>query len=303
MSSSQPPVLWRLLDGRRGHLTQVEGLTSALGERTPMSVHDIAIDSRRHGLVHWLTGRFPSGENLPPPDLILAAGHATHFAALAARRRYGGRIVVLMKPSLPLGWFDLCVVPEHDQPPRRDNVISTRGVLTTVRPSERHAPDTGLILIGGPSRHHDWDSEAVLTQISEIIGRQPTVRFRVGDSPRTPADTREALLAAGYDFIPWETTEPGEIQAEMTHAGQIWVSEDSASMLYEALGSGAPVGLIAVPRRRTTRICRGVDELIEAGQLTPFDRWQRTGTLQTAPPLDEAGRCADEILRRWFTER
>ncbi len=295
--------IWRLLDGRRGHLTQIEGLSQALGGRVPVRCLDIEVTGGAGPVWQWLTGRFPSGAGLPPPDLILAAGHATHFAALAVRRRYGGRIVVLMKPSLPLAWFDLCLIPEHDRPPARDNVIVTRGVLSTARPSGTREPGTGLILIGGPSRHHGWDDEAILAQITEIISRQPTVSFRIGDSPRTPPDTREALLAAGCDFIRWETTQPGRIQAEMARASQVWVSEDSASMVYEALSTGAPVGLVAVPRHRTTRISRGVDRLTEDGLLTPFDRWQQTGILQATAPLDEAGRCADEILRRWPTNR
>ena len=295
-------IIWRLLDGRRGHLTQIAGLSQALAERTPVEPVDIEARGGAGYIGHWLSGRFPPGDTLPSPDLILAAGHATHVAGLAARRAHGGRLVVLMRPSLPLSWFDLCLVPEHDRPPARANVIATRGAITTVRPSGEHDPDRGLILLGGPSRHHDWDSAAIVDQVRAITASQPAIRFAIGDSPRTPGDIRQQLAGRGdCDFIPWEQTRPGEIQALMQSAGQVWVSEDSVSMLYESLSSGAPTGLLGVPRRRETRISRGVERLIEGGLVTPYAQGRDTQQLATPPMLDEAGRCADEILRRWPT--
>ena len=299
-TSHRPLVVWRLLDGRRGHFTQIEGLTLAIAERTPVQVHDLAVERHAGHLLDWLFGRFPPGDRLPRPTLILAAGHATHLAALAARRACGGHIVVLMQPSLPLAWFDLCLIPEHDEPPQRANVIATRGAITTVRPSNRHDPATGLILLGGPSRHYAWDTGAILDQVRELVAAQPQMRFRIGDSPRTPAETREAMDGIdGIGMIPWEQTRPGEIQQAMAEAGQVWVSEDSVSMLYEAISSGAPTGLLTVPRRRDTRISRGVDRLIAEKAVTPFSLWSTNGRLAPPTGLDEASRCADEILRRW----
>lgn len=297
-------VIWRLLDGRRGHFTQLEGLTRAIAEQTPVEVHDLAVDRHAGHLLDWLLGRFPPGDSLPRPRLILAAGHTTHLAALAARRAHGGHIVVLMQPSLPLSWFDLCLVPEHDDPPQRENVIPTRGAITTVRPSEQHDPAAGLILLGGPSRHYAWDTQAILEQVRQIVATQPQIRFRVGDSPRTPPETREATgHIDGIGLIPWEQTQPGEIQQAMAEAGQVWVSEDSVSMLYEALGGGAPTGLLSVPRRRETRISRGVDRLAAQGMITPFAQWASKHKLAPAAPLDEATHCAKLILVRLRVEQ
>lgn len=246
------------------------------------------------------TPSFPQESGCQHPTCILTAGHRTHLPALAARRPRGGRIVVLMKASLPLRWFDLCLIPQHDEPPRRDNVITTRGVLHGVRPSERHDPATGLILLGGPSRHHDWDADAIAMQVRQVVTARPEVRFVIGDSPRTPSDTLQQLDGLeNASLLHWAGCAPGEIQQRMREAGQIWVSEDSVSMLYEALGSGVPVGLLAVPRRRDTRVSRGVDHLIADGLITPFEHWARDRQLTKHPPLDEAARCAEAILQRW----
>ena len=79
--------------------------------------------------------RLSSYWTLPTPDLLLGAGHHTHLSLLAARRIRGGKVVVLMRPSLPPGLFDLCLIPEHDAPPARPNVLATRGALNRIQPA------------------------------------------------------------------------------------------------------------------------------------------------------------------------
>jgi uncharacterized protein len=45
--------------------------------------------------------------------------------------------VVLMKPSLPRRWFDLCILPQHDGIAADAHTLVTEGALNRVRP----APD------------------------------------------------------------------------------------------------------------------------------------------------------------------
>jgi len=76
-------------------------------------------------------------------------------------------------------------------------------------------------------------------------------------------------------------------------------------MIYEALSSGACVGLLPVPRLKpNARVLRGVDELVENGYLTPFSAWQRTGRLSLAlETLNEADRCAEIVYESILDER
>lgn len=300
----QPLTLWRLVDGKPGHEKQTLGLAQALGRLTDCRRIDIPAPAGGN-LRSWLTGRFPAGAGLPAPDLILAAGHTTHLAALAARRAHGGRIVVLMRPSLPLAWFDLCLIPEHDRPPVRSNVLATLGVLNAVTPTGAHDPDTGLFLIGGASPHFAWDDEAVLGQVRAVAAAARSVRWRLTDSRRTPPGFLAGLAAdpavAGLEILPHATTPSGWLEQALAGAGQAWVTEDSVSMVYEALTAGCAVGLLRLPAKGESRISRGIADLVREARLTPFDAWQRTGVLP--PPhdrFDEAGRCGHEILNRWF---
>lgn len=299
-------TLWRLIDGKPGHEKQSLGLARALQRLAAARWHDIPVHGTRLAAVRaallWGLKRFPAGHRLPAPDLILAAGHPTHLPALAARRTFGGRIVVLMRPSLPLALFDLCLIPAHDRPRTRPNVIVTHGVLNAVQPSPRHEANRGLFLIGGPSRHYRWDTAAVAAQVREVVTARPDLAWTLTTSRRTPADFLTALGAPpGLAIQPYTQTPAGWLEAALAASGEVWVSPDSGSMVYEALTAGCRVGLLELDPRPDSRIASDIAHLIEAGWVTPIARWRRDHALAPAPAgFNEAERCARLILERWY---
>jgi len=295
-----PVTLWRFVDGKAGHDAQSRGLAAALQERLALDVFDIPVEKAGSGLRWWLTARYEPGRELPAPDLLLGAGHATHWHLLAARRCRGGRAVVLMKPTLPLACFDLCLVPQHDGRFAAPNVLSTRGVLNSITAGGAHDADTGLVLLGGPSRHYHWDDDAILSQLGRLVQQRPLKRWMLGTSPRTPARLLQVLDERyGMEITPWESAPRNWLADSLAAAGEAWVSEDSVSMVYEALTAGARVGLLQVPRRRANRVTAGVDALVQDQWVAaPGSRQLVAGPPQ---PLNEAQRCADWIRVHWLT--
>lgn len=297
-------VVWRFTDGKAGHENQTAGLLTALRARVPVIDHDIPVNACPRALLSFISRRLPCVAALPDPDLITGAGHATHLPMLAAQRARGGHAVVLMKPSLPCSWFDACVIPEHDGPGQHANVLATRGVLNRIRHGSDQEADAGLILIGGPSAHVTWSDEAVAHQVMRIVRDTPAIHWILGTSRRTPAGFAallEALPADRLEVVPFEQTTPDWLPEQLQRVAHVWASEDSVSMVYEALTAGAAVGLLAVKWRKcNNRLARGIRALQHDGLVTGFDDWLR-GTQLRAPaePLDEAGRCADWILARW----
>jgi mitochondrial fission protein ELM1 len=75
------------------------------------------------------------------------------------------------------------------------------------------------------------------------------------------------------------------------------VTEDSVSMIYEALSSGAQVGLLPMPRKSEAgRVARGVKGLIEEGLLCGYEAWQASHQMSWGQDvLAEADRCAELI--------
>lgn len=291
-------VIWRFTDGRPGHDAQSRGLSQALGDHVPVSEYTVDVSVRR-GAVTGLLKRWRARTgHLPAPDLLIGAGHRSHLPMLAARRRRGGRVIALMKPSLPLSWFDLCVIPEHDAPPSRVNVLTSQGVLNTQKPAARRDDGHGLILIGGPSRHYRRDDDRLLEQLRALLAGHTGIRWDLVTSPRTPRallPRLEALRGVNCSF--YERDSSTAWQHKLASAGQVWVSEDSVSMIYEALTAGARVGLLAVPRSRSSRVSRGVESLVDRGWVTPS---YAAGAARDPVTLNEAARCARWIRDQWL---
>ena len=292
-------VVWQFRDGKKGHESQSDGLLSALGRQTRIVTHQFEAGDCRHSFWAWLLRRFPPGRRLPAPDLIIGAGHRTHGPVLAARRSCGGRIVLLMRPTLPLSWFDFAVIPEHDAPPERDRVLSTRGVLNPIEAASRPDPLKGLILLGGPSRHHDWADDQIIEQLKPILAAAPEVGWTLTNSRRTPETALSALKSLECEsltIVPHQQTASGWVAARLAECGRVWVSEDSISMIFEALTAGAQVGLLRVPAKpEEMRVMAAVEQLKEEGRVAVVADSKVTPASNPIR-LAEADRVADWLL-------
>ena len=300
-TENNPVILWQISDGKRGHLSQSTGLIEALRRRAPLVVHQVKAPPLGRSLASCFTGKTPWAAQLPVPQVVIGAGHATHAALLAVGRAYGARTVVLMRPSLPLDWFDYCLAPAHDDPPARDNVIITAGAVNPMQATKDHDPERGLILVGGPSRHYHIDTHALLSRIKQVLAHAPPRYWTLSNSPRTPAQLNRELVgleSAGVDMALWDRCGASWLAEALARARDVWVTEDSVSMIYEALSSGCRVGLLPLPRKSASRLHRAIDQLLEEGYVCAYDQDGKT-ELRTPPrTLDEANRCAGLLLEK-----
>lgn len=299
----KPPLtVWRLVDGKAGHEKQTLGLARAILKIHPGECFTLRVPSRLTSLMNWITGRFPAGAALPAPDLILGAGHATHFSMLAARRARGGKAVLLMKPSLPLCLFDLCLIPEHDRPPDHKKVIPTRGVLNPLVDLHAHDPTCGLILVGGQSDHYLWDSEAICRQIILLTDEHPGMNWTLTTSRRTPTNFLRGMEGiSAVECMPFEQTPHGWIEEKMARASEVWSSPDSVSMVYEALTAGCQVGVFDLESNPGSRVAAGIRKLELDGCLLSFRKMrERSEIPPSRSPINEAARCAELMINAWF---
>lgn len=300
-----PLIIWRFSDGKAGHDHQSGGLANALARLRSAKVITLAPISPFTALAYSLLSRQSAWNEQPDPDLLLGAGHRTHFSLLAARRARGGKAVVLMRPTLPLPLFDLCLIPEHDAPPTRSNVLATCGALNCIQPSSSPVEsDQGLLLIGGPSAHFGWDNSALYQQIAVLIAASPLIRWTLTTSRRTPPSFLAGLQTIADQrlmVVPVAQTGPDWLPAQLANAQYAWVTADSVSMIYEALTAGTAVGVLEVPQLRSSRISRGLDHLAAKGWIRSFTQWQQNRQLcRLDQPFNEAERCARWIVERWF---
>ena len=299
---TNPVILWQLSDDKRGHLSQSTGLIDALRRRAPLAVYQLRAPSSLQALTSYLTGRTDWASGLPAPQVVVGAGHATHAALLATGRAHKARTVVLMRPSLPLGWFDFCLAPAHDNTPARKNVIVTTGALNPMQAGQEHDPARGLILTGGPSRHYRLSASALLSAVRRVLAQAAPRYWTVSNSPRTPEKLTRALsqlATAEVQVALWEQNDPDWLTAALARARDVWITEDSVSMIYEALTAGCRVGLLPMPRKYPGRLHKAIDQLLAQGFVSRYNA--RGAVVQLSDPprlLAEADRCAQLLLEK-----
>lgn len=294
-------VIWRFRDGRAGHENQVVGLSEAIARHCNAKFCDIYLDRSLRGLKSLLPGRLSFASRLPAPDLLIGAGHSTHLPLLTFQKRYGGKTVVIMKPSLPTTFFDLCLIPVHDkllfQPP---NVILTEGSLNRIRPSAQQDLRQGIVLIGGPSRHFSWSNEEVLRQVLSVT-QSESIHWTLATSDRTPAGFVRAWRTR-VPKIPLVTPQECSVQwlpEQLARCGVAWVTCDSMSMIYEALTAGSRVGLLELPTTTAGRVAGAIRRLTETARVTSWSQWMNGQSLPVQnASFSESDRCSVAVVQR-----
>lgn len=301
MIRERTTVIWRFLDGRPGHENQVRGLSEALERIRSVEVFDVFVDDGMKGLRSFLPSRLLPMASFPAPDLLIGAGHSTHLPLLACSRRYGGRTVVIMKPSLPVALFDLCLIPEHDTLRfQSGNVVRTEGALNRIRPSDKQNADHGLILIGGLSKHFHWSDDRIAQQIEHIIERTH-IQWTIAASERTPMSFLQHMQTKCPDVRPMipDKTSAEWLPNQLKRSGTVWVTCDSMSMIYEALTAGAQVGLLELDPTSRGRISSNIRRLIRSSLVTASSDWlQGRPLLASAKSFSEADRCSRIVVER-----
>lgn len=286
-SSKSSFSVWVFNDSKIGHIKQSQALIDQLKRELSITVNFFeSKDISRWKILLGLIGKkFLLSMNNLVPDLIVGAGHKTHLPMLATRRAYGGKIVLLMKPTLPVRFFDLCIIPRHDAPPNRSNIIVSDGVISPVAENHNHDDGLGLILIGGPSKHFEWSDHQVVEQIRNLTfdPSNQGIQWHVTTSRRTPLSTLNKLRSQEIDkmqFFPFDSTQKDWVEIELNKCGQTWVTQDSASMIYEAVNSGTKVGLLELKKKSSSFFTptRKTKDFIPPS-LTKFSDWTKGKTL------------------------
>jgi uncharacterized protein len=301
---SHPLKLIRVIsEGRPGHENQSVGLAHALARRTGAAVELIRIPAVWS---LWARTRAALAESKARPQLVIGAGHKVHLPLCFAARKFRAKSVVIMEPTWPKRWFDLCIKPQHDadSPRPNDRIIYTIGALNRVPETPPVKQPNGVVLVGGPSKSHGWNTALTVEAIATVMRAQPNLQWRMTDSRRTPAGFLDEIRALHLpvEITPYQQTPPDWVPTQLMAATEAWATEDSVSMIFEAVTAGARTGVLPVPvAEPDADPVRAVHNLAREGYATRYEDWRRNGQQLPAPkPLHETGRCADLVLARLF---
>ncbi|MDE0201072.1 MAG: mitochondrial fission ELM1 family protein [Rhodospirillaceae bacterium] len=290
-------------------VAQAEGLAEALG----WPFESIAVRLRPPW--SWLPAhRQPPGlllygleEKLPRPwpDLLIGCGRRSAPVSAAVRRAAGGRTfaVHIQNPRTPLRCFDLIVPLAHDGL-AGPNVVPSRVALHGVTPEKLAAAGaewrgrlgdlTVAVMLGGRTRSHRFTRQTLgelARGLADLDGD-----IAVTASRRTEPDAVEALKARLPRAWFWDGAGRNPYLGMLALARHIVVTEESVSMISEAISTGKPVHL-AKMAGGSRRLAQFHASLRDAGNVRPFDgrlaQWRYE-------PVNETPRIAAEL--RWRME-
>ena len=283
-------TIWRLLDGKTGHEKQSLALVKNLKNQANCKIYNINIQDLQNPFLALILKKYNLNKGLIRPDIAIGAGHKTHFHLLAIKRYFGAKIAVIMKPSLPLKFFDLCVIPKHDDVKSSSNVFITNTPLVNFNLKTKKKENMGLFLIGGPSKHFYWDSKILLEQIKNISKRFKFQKLLITTSRRTPIDFIDEfkrLKIKNIRLYEYTKTTNDWLDKNITRAKNIWVTNDSYSMLIEAIASGAITDVLELKIKKKSKLSREINSVKK--------KIRNKITIQ-----NEAERVAKFIQKIWF---
>lgn len=333
------PSIWCVADGRTGILNQALALRAALEEpgRSAQLAHIQSSAHRDSPVIvqpeGWrlllrpdlwpapLAALPPAQRSLlqPPwPDIWIAAGRRSIPYSRLVRTMSGRSTLVVQtqNPKVSLDSFDLVVPPEHDRLTGA-NVCPVLGPpvwFQDTRVAEaqerfsslRAAPGPKILMsVGGDSRTHRM-REASIGAIERNLLRLADGRtIWITVSRRTPEQARvrfRRLAASLSNAVFWESEErdgPNPYLAFLSLCDIALVTCESANLIADPAFFGKPVYLIRL-EGGSPRFDRLHEGFIARGAA----RWF-TGAVQTwaYEPIREAGRAADEIIRRLLEQR
>lgn len=314
-------MVWSLADRRPGHAAQAEGLVAALEVLGPVTVTRIRT-RLRSGVLRWPLAAWLNRFERPPaawllpvcfdvsfpagrPDAVVSAGFNTaHLNAWLARRFRCGNFFAGSPRGLDGRLFSAVLTLEPvpglannlvvDLPPTPVSPAAAREAGAAYR-AERGLGDETLwaLVVGGDGAGYRY-GEADWRALGEALGalaRCHGVRWLLTTSRRTGAAGEAALREAVppealADAVWWHAAPRRGLQAFLGAAEGAFVTEESMTMVTEAIAAGRPVVAL-----------RPADARPQARHLDALARWEGRALLARAAiadlaALDAAARLA-----------
>jgi mitochondrial fission protein ELM1 len=241
-------------------------------------------------------------------DIIISCGSSLAPVNALIAKELNARNAVIMRPRpAPLGKFTLAVIPRHDSPRPRKNVLVTTGAPNRIseelmlKEAARLAARLGLkeaprlgVLIGGDNADYAMDAVAIETLVSRLkaLSEEVSLEILATTSRRTPKEVEAllkkslgALAACKLLVIANEDNPPGTVPAILGLSDVVLVSGESVSMVSEAANSGRPVLVFSLKKknaRKTTRHERMIKDMDRAGLVRVIKEEAAAEAVKTA---------------------
>jgi hypothetical protein len=319
LETGTQPRIWLLLGERQGDNAQVLALGRTLTRELgwPHEVKQIYYDpeceipyrDRGASLVGVDRERSDPLE-APWPDVVIAIGRRAAPVSRWLKAETGGRLlnIHLGRPRIAYQHFDLIFTTPQYGLPSAPNVtkltlpiiLHDEAVLDAEakrwQPTFQSLPRPWTaVFVGGPTSQMKFDRGVGADLLARAwLHARRTGTLLVTTSPRTPPEVVELLAAAirpPHYLHLWAPKEPNPYQALLTLADDFIVTNDSVSMIAEAVDLMKPLYLFEVPRRPKR------DDMGPLQQIRYYFRTRRESRLIAGAKPDLTDRFYDGLTR------
>lgn len=278
-------------DGKTGHLRQSQSVAKLIiqqladrGIRTTLNIQEVKFHNnifrRLFSLWVVLNSKYPyrgplfclrqaltfeswqSLRGFKPEIIISAGGRLSAINYLLSKENQSKSIVLMRSVLSDLKKFDLKIVPGHDQPARKGNLVITEGALNLVdsdylNETSSRLKSSGLIkgalssltfgvLIGGSSKNFSISAEAITQVIIQLkeIAEKLDADILLSTSRRTSNEVEMAIKNELADYsrckllvIANENNHPDVLGGILGLSNIIISSAESISMISEAVSA------------------------------------------------------------------
>ena len=227
-------------------------------------------------------------------DIIISAGSGLVPLSLFLKRENLAKSVILMKPSFPYlaKWFDLVIVPAHDRfSGQKGKIIETlispnqvtpsllereAGKLLNLKGIKQNGRKTLSLFVGGQSKAYDIDYVELEKCLKSLrnCAEKNDYDLLITTSRRTNEKISALLknVFEGSSFtkllvIANEANVPNVAYGMLGLSDAALVTEDSVSMISEAVSSGKPVLVLQIGNGKLAKKHSRFHELLKQRQL------------------------------------
>ncbi|MCM8797455.1 MAG: mitochondrial fission ELM1 family protein, partial [Candidatus Omnitrophica bacterium] len=205
------------------------------------------------------------------PDIVISCGSSLAGINFLIARQSMARSVVILRPLfLGTSRFDLVIMPVHDRPAKRKNIVTVEGALSLIDSeylkeqtkkllerqlfSQDNLRDCIGLFIGGDTKTFHLKKDVVLEVMRQlkVVAEKHNKDILITTSRRTPGDIEHLVKSecAGYSacklmIIANENNIPEAVGGILGLSELVVVSPESISMISEAVSSGKYVVVFA----------------------------------------------------------
>ncbi|HEX9746340.1 MAG TPA: ELM1/GtrOC1 family putative glycosyltransferase [bacterium] len=317
MSDIKPIKVTIISDGKPGHENQSLGIAERLPESNIMILrHSLRIGPEE--LFLRFKSIFPGNQSESKlvrelnqvfgndkvqelldfmPDVVISTGTFSAAPCLLAGKLTGAKTCACMTPSLvPVNKFDLAVIPVHDNPPDKPNVITTNSAPNRVTDEfmrnewekwKEQIPSDGNFIswvIGGPSSSVGFDSDKVINALEATFDWAEENQYWIllSTARRTPVALENKISgyinkvhALRWTLI-WHMENKNPLYAMFHISDAAIVTSDSVSMISEASSAGCGPLIFQSEKTNagTSKQNRMITNMLDKGygRLVPDDK-------------------------------